>query len=106
MTIISHTQRYIPHDLNTKFYSIKLYRKGYSISFVCRRYKISKSSPMRWNRKFDGSNESLIDKSHKPLTPHPNSHTETELKWIKNLIRRNPHISMSELYGKLRTDLC
>ena len=106
MTIISHTQRYIAHDLNTKFYQIKLYRKGYSISFVCRRYKISKSSLMRWNRKFDGSKESLIDKSHKPLTPHLNSHTETELKWIKNLIRRNPHISMSELYGKLRTDLC
>lgn len=104
MTSISHTQRYIPHDLNTKFYSVNLYRKGYSISFVCRRYKISKSSLMRWNRKFDGSKESLIDKSHKPISKHPNAHSDIEIKWIKNLIKRNPHISMSELYGKLRTE--
>ena len=104
MTSITQTQRYIPHELNTKFYAVNLYRHGYPVSFVCRRYKISKSSLMRWNKKFDGSKESLIDKSHRPLTPHPNAHTELEIKWIKDLIRRNPHISMSELYGKLRTE--
>lgn len=104
MTSITQNQRYIPHELNTKYYATKLYRNGYPISFVCRRYKISKSSLMRWNRKFDGTKESLMDKSHKPLTPHPNAHTELEIKWIKNFIRRNPHISMSELYGKLRTE--
>ena len=104
MNSISYNQRYLPHELNTKFYSVKLYRSGYPISFVCRRYKISKSSLMRWNKKFDGTKNSLIDKSHKPLTPHPNAHTDEELKWIKNLIKRNPNISMSELYGKLRTE--
>ena len=104
MNIITQNQRYIPHELNTKYYAVKLYRNGYSINFVCRRYKISKSSLMRWNRKFNGSKESLIDKSHKPLTPHPNSHSEMEIKWIKNYLKRNPHISLSELYGKLRTE--
>ena len=104
MTSISHSQRYLPHDLNTKFYAVKLYRQGYSISFVCRRYKISKRSLMRWNKKFDGTKESLIDKSHCPLSPHPNAHTEQELKWIENYLRRNPHISMCELYGKLRVE--
>ena len=104
MTSISQKARYYPHKLNTKFYVTKLYRNGYSIAFVCRRYKISKSSLMRWNRKFDGTKESLIDKSHKPLSPHPNAHTEKEIKWIKDLIKRNPHISMSEVYGKLRTE--
>lgn len=104
MTSITQNQRYIPHELNTKYYAIKLYKNGYPISFVCRRYKISKSSLMRWSRKFDGTKESLMDKSHRPLTPHPNSHTELEIKWIKDLIRRNPHISMCELYGKLRTE--
>lgn len=104
MTSISQTQRYIPHELNTKYYATKLYRSGYSVSFVCRRYKISKSSLMRWNKKFDGTKQSLNDKSHKPLSPHPNSHTDLEIKWIKDLIRRNPTISMCELYGKLRTE--
>ena len=104
MTSITHNQRYLPHELNTKYYATKLYRNGYPISFVCRRYKISKSSLMRWSRKFDGTKESLLDKSHRPLTPHPNAHTNLEIKWIKDFIRRNPHISMSELYGKLRTE--
>lgn len=44
-----------------------------------------------------------MDKSHRPLTRHPNSHTEEELRWIRNYHRRNPHISVCELYGKLRT---
>ena len=104
MTSISHSQRYLPHELTTKYYATKLYRSGYSISFVCRRYKISKSSLMRWNRKFDGTKESLINQSHRPISKHPNAHTNQELKWIKDLIRRNPNISMSELYGKLRTE--
>ena len=100
MTSISH----YPHSLNTKYYAVLLYRNGNPISFVCRRYKCSKASLMRWNKKFDGTKESLIDKSHRPLTPHPNSHTKQELYWIKNYIRRNPNISLCELYGKLRTE--
>lgn len=102
MNTITHSQRYLPHQLNTKFFAVKLYRTGVGVDFVCRRYHISKSSLMRWNKKFDGTRESLMDKSHRPHSPHPNSHTEQELKWIKDLHRRNPHISVCELYGKLR----
>ena len=47
---------------------------------------------MRWNKKFDGAKESLLDKSHSKLTPHPNSHTDIEIKQINNYLRRNPHI--------------
>lgn len=104
MKTITHSQRYLPHELSTKFYAVKLYRAGNPVSFVCRRYHISKSSLMRWNRKFDGTRESLADGSHRPLSPHPNAHTETELKWISDYHRRNPHISVCELYGKLRAD--
>lgn len=93
-----------PHDLNTKFYAVSLYRNGNPISFVCRRYKCSKASLMRWNKKFDGTKESLIDKSHRPLSPHPNAHTEQELYWIRCYLKRNPNISLCELYGKLRTE--
>ena len=100
MTSISH----YPHSLNTKYYAVLLYRNGNPISFVCRRYKCSKASLMRWNKKFDGSKESLLNKSHRPLSPHPNAHTEEELYWIKNYIRRNPNISLCELYGKLRVE--
>lgn len=37
------------------------------------------------------------------MTPHPNAHTETELKWIRDLHHRNPHIFICEMYGKLRS---
>ena len=104
MTSISHSNRYFPHEINTRYYAVKLFKSGHSYSFVCRRYKISKSSLMRWSKRFDGTKESLIDKSHKPLTPHPNSHTDTEIKWINDYLRRNPNISLCELYGKLRCE--
>lgn len=93
----------MPHTIDTRYYSVKLYRSGCSINFVCRRYHISKASLMRWNKRFNGDRDSLRDKSHKPLSPHPNSHTETELKCINDLHRRNPHISIFEMYGKLRS---
>lgn len=104
MNSIPHSQRYLPHDYHTRFHAVKLYRSGLSVSFVCRRYKISKSSLLRWNKRFDGSRDSLIDKSHRPLTEHPKAHTQQELKWIQDYHRRNPHISVCELYGKLRSE--
>lgn len=57
---------------------------------------------MRWNKLYDGTKESLIPKSHRPHSEHPNAHTAEELKWIKDFHRRNPNISFGELYGKLR----
>lgn len=104
MDTITHSQRYYPHELNTRYYAVLLYRKGNTIAFVCRRYKITKSSLMRWNKRFDGTKDSLRDKSHKPLSKHPNAHTDEEISWIKAYLRRNPHISICELYGKLKKE--
>ncbi len=84
--------------------AVNLYRRTKDIGFVCRRYHISKASLMRWNKQYDGTKESLIPKSHRPLTPHPNAHTEQELKWIRDYHRRNPNITICELYGKLREE--
>lgn len=57
---------------------------------------------MRWNKKYDGSIDSLKDLSHKPKAIHPNAHTEEELKWIWNYIRRTPNITVGELWVKLK----
>lgn len=102
MDIITKTQRYLPHTLETRYYAVRLYRGGHTVSFVCRRYKISKASLMRWNKRFYGTKESLTDLSHKPHTRHPNSHTDEEIRHIRNYIRRNPKITMLELYAKLK----
>ena len=100
----STTKRYCPHLITTKIHSVELYRKTKDIWYVCRRYHISKASLMRWNKAYDGTKESILPKSHKPHTPHPNAHTEQELKWIRDYHRRNPNISICELYGKLREE--
>ena len=97
-------KRYCPHEITTKLNSVQLYRQTGDISYVCRKYKISKASLMRWNKAYDGTKESLMPKSHHPHSPHPNAHTEQEIKWIKDYHRRNPNISLGELYGKLRED--
>lgn len=104
MSNYNTTKRYCPHLITTKLHSVTLYRHTKDIDFVCRRYHISKASLMRWNKLYDGTEESLIPKSHKPHTPHPNAHTEEELKWIRDYHRRNPDISICELYGKLREE--
>ena len=100
----TQNKRYLPHELTTKVKAVQLYRREKDISFVCRRYHISKASLMRWNKIYDGTRESLIPKSHKPHSVHPNAHTEEELTWIRNYHRRNPNISICELYGKLRQE--
>lgn len=104
MSSIAQKKRYLPHEIVTKIKSVELYRKSKDIGFVCRRYHISKASLMRWNKLYDGTRESLKPKSHRPHTQHPNSHTEQELKWIRDYHRRNPNISINELYGKLREE--
>lgn len=101
MNTITYSQRYLPHELSTKFNAVKLYRNVKDVSFVCRRYHVSKASLARWNKAFDGTKKSLMNKSHRPLTPHPNSHTEQELKWIRDYHRRNPNISVCGLYNTL-----
>ena len=102
MSIVTQNKRYLPHEITTKVQSVKLYRQTKDIGFVCRRYHISKASLMRWNKQYDGTRESLLPQSHRPHSQHPKAHTETELKWIKDLHRRNPNISVSEMYGTLR----
>uniref|UniRef100_UPI003F68C5F5 DDE-type integrase/transposase/recombinase n=1 Tax=Streptococcus pluranimalium TaxID=82348 RepID=UPI003F68C5F5 len=103
MTSIPQNIRYLPHTLNTRYHAVKTYRNGASVEFICRRYKVSKASLRRWNKRFDGTKESLRDNSHRPLTPHPKAHTEQELTWIKNIIRRNPKASLIEIFYKLKT---
>ena len=102
MKSIAQNKRYLQHEVTTKLYAVRLYRQAGDVQFVCRRYHISKASLMRWNKQYDGTRESLEPKSHRPKTPHPNAHTEEELTWIRNLHRRNPNISVCEMYGKLR----
>ena len=97
----NYNSRYLPHELKTRVHAVITYRNGNTAWYVCRKYHISKASLMRWNKRYTGDKSSLMDRSHRPLTPHPMTHTKEELTWIHNLHRRNPHASCLEIYGKL-----
>lgn len=95
--------RYLPHTLEVRYKACLMLRGGDDTEFICRKLKISKSSLCRWNKIFDGTKESLIDKSKRPKTIDKKSHTEEEIKHIKNFLRRNPKIAILELYHRLRS---
>lgn len=105
MIMVTQTEkkckRYLPHEVVTKTGAVNLYRTTRDIDLVCRRYHVSKASLMRWNKRYDGTRESLVPKPHTPHRPHPNAHTEQEITWILNYLRANSGISVCELYGKL-----
>lgn len=66
MTSISQNLRYFPHTLETRYHAVKTYRNGASVAFICRRYKVSKASLMRWNKRF---------RRHKRIAERPFSPT-------------------------------
>lgn len=103
MNIISqNTKRYLPHELKTRENAVKTFRNSGDSTYVCRKYHISRTSLWRWNKRYNGTKESLMDISHRPLSKHPRSHTDTEIKWITDITKRNPHITLNEIWYKLK----
>ena len=54
------------------------------------RYKVNRQYVYRWLKRYDGTLQSLADKSHRPHH-HPNQHNPEELKLIADLRKRNSH---------------
>ena len=63
-------------------------------------YKTNRQYIYRWRKRYDGTLQSLADKSHKPKS-HPNQHTEKELKLISDMSRRNPNDGLVVFWVKL-----
>lgn len=64
------------------------------------RYKVNRQYVYRWRKRYDGTLQSLADKSHRPHH-HPNQHTEAELKLILDMRRRNPNAGLVVFWVKL-----
>lgn len=69
---------------------------------VCSKFKVNLQTLYRWLKRYDGTLESLENRSSRPLTPHPNAHTEQETQEIIKLFKKNPDISYNEAWGILR----
>ena len=64
------------------------------------RYKTNRQYVYRWLNRYDGTLESLADRSHRPHS-HPNQHTPEELKLISDMRRRNPNAGLVVFWVKL-----
>ena len=65
------------------------------------RYKVNRQYVYRWRKRYDGTLQSLADKSHRPHH-HPNQHTPEELKLIADMRKRNANAGLVVFWVKLR----
>ena len=72
----------------------------YGVSKASRKYNRSRSFIYFWLNRYDGNLESLTCQSKRPHS-HPNQHTLTELKLIKDMRRRNPSLGLVEFWCRL-----
>ena len=77
-------------------YSVK-----HGVTKAAVRYHLNRQYIYRWRKRYDGTLESLADRSHRPHS-HPNQHTPEETKLILNMRRRNPNAGIVVFWVKLR----
>ena len=73
----------------------------YGVKEAAKKFNEWPKTIYRWIERYDGSIESLADKSRRPLS-HPNQHTEAEIKLIKDFKRNNKETGLVVLWVKLR----
>lgn len=77
------------------------YAEKYGVTKAAIRYHTNRQYIYRWKKRYDGTLQSLEDRSHRPRS-HPNQHTEAELKLIRDMRRRNPNAGLVVFWVKLR----
>ncbi|MDY0237121.1 MAG: DDE-type integrase/transposase/recombinase [Gudongella sp.] len=68
---------------------------------AARRYHTSRQQVQRWRKKFDGTIQSLANRSTRPHY-HPNGHTKEEMDLIKHKHRYHGHEGQAQIYRKLK----
>ena len=81
--------------------SIVKFSRKYGVAKAAYKFGECKRTIYRWRNRYDGTLESLKDKSRRPHS-HPNQHTEEEIKLIKNYKRNNKDTGLVVLWIKLR----
>lgn len=80
--------------------SLIQYAERHGVSNAARKYKTNRQYIYRWKNRYDGSWDSLRDRSRRPHS-HPNQHTPEEIKLIQDMRRRNPHAGLVVFWVKL-----
>lgn len=89
----------ITQDIRYRLSLIK-YAEKYGVTKAAIKYKTNRQYIYRWKRRYDGSIESLRDRSRRSHH-HPNQHTPQEIKLITDMRRRNPDSGLVVFWVKL-----
>lgn len=77
------------------------YSLKHGVTKAAIRYNTNRQYIYRWRKRYDGTLQSLADRSHRPYH-HPNQHQPEEIKLIDNMRRRNPNTGLVVFWVKLR----
>lgn len=90
----------ITQDMRFRLSLIR-YAEKHGVTKAARKYKTNRQYIYRWKNRYDGTWDSLRDRSRRPHH-HPDQHTDQELKLIRDMRRRNPHAGLVVFWVKLR----
>ena len=90
----------ITQDMRFRLSIVKsFYRVGATKTAI--RYKTTRQFVYFWVHRYNGDIHSLADRSHRPHH-HPNQHSDLELKWIRDLRKRNPDLGLIDFWLRLK----
>jgi len=90
----------ITQDIRYKQSVVKYsYKHGVTRAAIV--YKMHRKTIYRWRERYDGTLQSLVNKSRKPKY-HPNQHTKEEIKLIKDMKAQNKDAGLVVFWIKLR----
>ena len=81
--------------------SLICYAQKHGVTAAAIRYRTYRQYIYRWIKRYDGTLQSLEDRSHRPHS-HPNQHKAQEIKLIDDMRRRNPNAGLVVFWIKLR----
>ena len=81
--------------------SVVKYSYKHGVTKAAIKFKMHRKTIYRWREKYDGTAQSLKNKSRRPHS-HPKQHTEKEIKLIKDYKYKNKETGLVVLWVKLR----
>lgn len=77
------------------------YAQNHSVTETAIRYRISRKTVYKWLKRYDGTVDSLEDRSHRPHTS-PNAHTEKEIRLIRRCVKKHKWNDLILAYQEMR----
>lgn len=78
----------ITQDAYARQRMVEYFKKHGNGTATANRYKVSRKTLYKWVKRYDGTLESLMERSHRPHYS-PRAHTENELKQIRRVMKKH-----------------